>query len=70
MRIIGQSKNNRGMSTNIYRNRKREWIMRKKRNISKIKIAVELDQEIIIKISVHFYLLQRTAEEVLFYICI
>ena len=69
MRIIGQSKNNRGMSTNIDRNRKREWIMRKKRNISKIKIAVELDQEIIIKISVQFYLLQRT-EEVLFYICI
>ena len=46
MRIIGQRKNNRGMSTNIYnRNRKREWIMRKKRNISKIKIAVEIDQE-------------------------
>ena len=43
MRIIRQSKNNRGMSTNMYRNRKREWIMRKKRNISKIKI--ELDQE-------------------------
>ena len=44
VRIIEQSKNNRGMSTNIYRNRNANGYGKKK-NISKIKIAVEIDQE-------------------------
>ena len=67
VRIIGQSKNNRGMSTNIYRNRKRDNA--EKRNISKIKIAVEIDQENNNKDFWTIILLQRT-EEILFYICI
>ena len=63
MRIIGQSKKNRGSQTKIYIKQKMGMYRYvEKRKMLKLKIAERQIKRTIIKISCQFYLLQRTYE--------